>query len=141
MKNRRKARELTLQVLYACEIDPETEPLVLNEYLAEENGVPLELRNYSRDLLKHTRKTIPHADELIQKYAANWKIERLASIDRNILRMAITELLHFEDVPVRVVMDEAVEIAKEYGTDDSGKFVNGVIDAIYQEVKKDMPQR
>jgi N utilization substance protein B len=72
-------------------------------------------------------------DKSIQERAANWEMKRMAAIDRNIIRLAVAEMTFFTDVPVKVVIDEAVELAKTFGSSDSGKFVNGVIDSIHKK--------
>ena len=75
---------------------------------------------------------------MITQRAANWDIKRMAVIDRNILRLAVTELFYFKQVPVKVVIDEAVELAKAFGAEDSGKFVNGIIDSIHKNVQPEL---
>jgi transcription antitermination protein NusB len=134
MKERRKARELALQALYACEMSNEADPGDLLAYVAEEQAIASEAQRYARALALKTLESRERIDELLRTHAANWELKRMAAIDRNILRMAVAELLFFPDVPYRVVMDEAVEIAKRFGTDDSGKFVNGVLDAIFRKL-------
>ncbi len=132
MKQRREARELALKVLYAYEMCRDNEPEQLLAYLAEQDSCAPGIVSYGRALVGKTLERIDEIDQLIRTHAANWRLDRMAAIDRNILRMAVAELLFFRDVPYKVVIDEAVEIAKTYGTDESGKFVNGVIDAVYR---------
>ncbi|MBD3239443.1 MAG: transcription antitermination factor NusB [Chitinivibrionales bacterium] len=132
MKQRREARELALKVLYACEMCRDNDPEQLIAYLGEQHSYAPAIVSYGRDLVRRTLEHIEEVDQLLGTHAANWRLDRMAAIDRNILRMAVTELLFFRDVPYKVVIDEAVEIAKAYGTDESGKFVNGVIDAVYR---------
>ena len=86
--------------------------------------------DFAERLFRTTLDTMAEADEIIEKHAENWEIHRIAIIDRCLLRMATTELLKFEEIPPKVSVDEAIEIAKEYSTPRSGTFVNGVIDAI-----------
>ena len=81
----------------------------------------------------------PELDELITRHARGWALERMPSIDRCVLRMAIFELLHRSDVPTAVILDEAVELAKVYSTDDSGRFVNGVLSAVARQVRPVSP--
>lgn len=132
MKQRREARELALKVLYACEMCRDNKPDQLIAYLTEQESYPPGIVSYGRELVNKTLEHIEEVDQLLATHAANWRLDRMAAIDRNILRMAVAELLFFRDVPYKVVIDEAVEIAKTYGTDESGKFVNGVIDAVYR---------
>lgn len=132
MKERREARELAVQVLYACEMCPENDPEQLVSYLAQERPSPDGAVQYARELIVKVRDKTAEIDQLLAEHAANWDLKRMAAIDRNVLRIAVAELLFYRDVPYKVVIDEAVEVAKLYGADDSGKFVNGVIDAVYR---------
>jgi N utilization substance protein B len=132
MKERREARELALQVLYAVELCPDSDPEELIVYLMAERGDPEGAAAYARRLIRSVRKNRDEIDALLGRHSANWELKRMAAVDRNILRVAAAELLFSPDVPFRVVIDEAVEIAKRYGSDDSGKFVNGVIDAVHR---------
>lgn len=85
---------------------------------------------YALELLRGVMRNVDHIDTLIRKSASNWRIERIASTDRNILRVAVCEMLFSVDAPDQVVINEAVEIAKRYGTEESSSFVNGVLDAV-----------
>lgn len=87
-------------------------------------------RDFAERLFRETLDTMEEADQIIEKHADNWEIHRIAVVDRCLLRMATTELLKFEEIPPKVSVDEAIEIAKRYSTPRSGTFVNGVIDAI-----------
>jgi N utilization substance protein B len=132
--NRRKSRELALQALYACEVGKDTAFGPVFETIAGEAARSPAVADYGRKLVEKTLNAKQEIDELLTKHAANWDLKRMTVIDRNILRMAVGELLFFKDTPFKVVIDEAVEIAKIYGTDESGKFVNGVIDSIHKEM-------
>jgi len=134
MINRRKSRELALQALYSCEMsgDDVFEPVL--QAFSDENEGQADVVEYARQLTRKTLAAKTSIDEIIKKHAANWELKRMAAIDRNILRMAVAELRFFGQIPYKVVIDEAVEIAKRYGTDDSGKFVNGIIDSIHKEM-------
>jgi N utilization substance protein B len=132
--NRRKARELALQVLYACEAgNDEAFEQVLGVF-AEETPNREMVAGYAKKLVKSVLDSKDKIDELLSKHTANWDLKRMTVIDRNILRMAVGELVFFKETPFRVVIDEAVEIAKIYGTEESWKFVNGVIDSIHKEM-------
>lgn len=136
-KNRRKSRELALQVLYACEIGDNLDCGDVLETIMEECGADTSAGSYAKTLVSRVFSRRAEIDALLQHHTANWEVKRMTAIDRNILRMAVAELECGEDVPFKVVIDEAVELAKQYGTDDSGKFVNGVIDSI----RKEMPEK
>jgi len=135
--NRRKSRELALQTLYACEIGDNTDCAAVLESLMKEGGIDRSAGSYAKTLVVRVLSQRAHIDELLQHHTANWDVKRMTAIDRNILRMAVAELECGPEVPFKVVIDEAVELAKQYGTDDSGKFVNGVIDSI----RKELPEK
>jgi transcription antitermination protein NusB len=136
-KNRRKSRELALQALYACEIGDDSDCAAVLASLIDEGGIDASIGSYAKTLVVHVLSQRAEIDALLQHHAANWDVKRMTAIDRNVLRMAVAELQCAEDVPFKVVIDEAVELAKQYGTDDSGKFVNGVIDSI----RKELPEK
>jgi len=135
-KNRRKSRELALQTLYACEIGSGGDDWrqMLNN-IADSSSFSPEIVKYASELVKAVFDNRESLDEMIRERAANWDLKRMAAIDRNILRLSIAELRFFSETPVKVVIDEAVELAKLFGTDDSGKFVNGIIDSINKKLK------
>ncbi len=135
-KYRHKSRELALQTLYACEVGKTSEWTSMLREIAESNALSPEITSYAKDLISHVYESLDRIDSTIQERAANWELKRMAAIDRNILRLAVAELTFFSDVPVKVVIDEAVELAKTFGTNDSSKFVNGVIDSIHKKSKK-----
>jgi transcription antitermination protein NusB len=136
-KGRRHSRELALQTLYACEIGDSRDWATVFERLAADNTFSNETMHYARDLVRAAVGSLEVIDESIARHAANWELKRMAAIDRNILRLAAAELFFFSEVPFKVVIDEAVELAKIYGTDDSGKFVNGIIDSIHKSREKE----
>lgn len=135
-KNRRKSRELALQTLYACEIGSggdDWRQMLTN--IADSSSFSPDIVKYASELVKTVFDNRESLDEMIKERAANWDLKRMAAIDRNILRLSIAELRFFSGTPVKVVIDEAVELAKMFGTDDSGKFVNGIIDSINKKLK------
>ena len=136
-KNKRKARVLALQAMYAHDLRPGDDLVTLFQDIVGIRKNSQETVTYAENLLNKASEKLDEIDALLKKHAANWDIKRMATIDRNILRLAVTELMFMEDIPFKVVIDEAVEIAKKYGADDSGKFVNGVIDAIYRNKCKE----
>ena len=92
-----------------------------------------EVRDFANSIVKGTCKDLSKINEIISKYADNWDIKRMAVIDKNILRMGIYEILYREDIPPKVSINEAIELAKKYGDMDSGKFVNGILDKVRKE--------
>ena len=132
MKNRRTARELALQVLYACDMCDDNDPDELLAYAAAERGGVLEARRYARYIVAVVRENSAAIDARLISHSSNWDLRRMAAVDRAILRVGTAELLFSADVPHKVAIDEAVELAKLYGADDSARFVNGVLDAVYR---------
>jgi N utilization substance protein B len=134
-RKRRWARELVLKILYAKDINEQS----LNDFNIdyfleiEEKDYSKDLIDYAQALLKGVSENILEIDKIISKYSKNWKLERQNVVDRNILRMAIYELLCFLEVPNIVVIDEAIELAKKYSDKDSPSFVNGVLDAVRKD--------
>ena len=97
------------------------------------NRAPEEVRRFSSDLVKGTIDNLDRIDNIIGENATNWKIDRIALVDKNILRVAIYELLHRDDIPSAVTINEAVEIAKKFSTPRSGNFVNGILDKVKEK--------
>lgn len=133
--NRHRSRILALQTLYACEVGVTKAWRIMLDRIAEGSSLSPVIRNYACELLRVVYDETDQIDTLIKQRAANWDIKRMAVIDRNILRLAITELLHFSQVPAKVVIDEAVELAKAFGAEESGKFVNGIVDSIHKNIQ------
>lgn len=129
MGSRRKGRELALQALYQREIAGELSSAELEAFLRHFDGGE-QANAFALELVRGVLQHGAEIDRLIAQCCEHWRLERLSKVDRNILRLATYELLERPDVPVSVVINEAVEIARRYGTEDSSPFVNGVLDAI-----------
>ncbi len=130
---RRKAREYAVQVLYALDLNPATPGDFLKVFWEIHSAKP-EIVDYASNLVCGTIRKQKEIDELISSHSSHWKIDRMAVTDRNILRLATYELLDEDSVPAKVVINEAIEIAKKFGTSDSATFINGVLDSIHQEL-------
>ena len=133
--HRRKGRAYALQVLYARDIDDtrDAHTQVANyadEFATELDPIENESRNFAEALVMAAAKNAAAIDGHIVAASKNWRLERMARVDRNILRLATTELTAFLETPVRVVINEAVELAKQFGTAESAAFVNGVLDRV-----------
>ena len=128
MPSRRMARELALQALFSVEIGHRDAAEVLDEYLSSFSESAQRL--FVKDLVLGTLEHAPESDERITPLLEGWTIERLPTIDRLLLRMAAFELQHRPQTPRPVVINEAVELAKRFSTEDSGRFVNGVLAAL-----------
>ncbi len=136
MRKRTKARELALQVLFQIDIAGDNPDRVL-ELFWQHQSSPLEpdIKDFAEKLIRGTIVKLSSLDEIIAKYATNWLIKRMAVIDRNVLRLATFEILNLSDIPIRVSINEAVDLAKKFGDLDSGKFVNGILDKISKSEK------
>jgi N utilization substance protein B len=145
--SRHQAREVALQILYRYDVAQQSGNLDgaapthhtaliedLNRHF-DHFKVPQELRGFSAELVAGSLRELGQLDELLEKHASNWKVARMGLVDRNLLRMSVYELKSFPDTPASVVIDEAVELAKQFGTAESPAFVNGVLDAIKAIVK------
>lgn len=130
MRKRTKARECALKILYAIEITKDDPQGCANIFWDGSEDRQPQVRAFADALVMGVVSNIDEIDKMISKYATNWQIKRMAIIDKNILRAATYELLFAEDIPPKVAINEAIEVAKKYGDKDSGKFVNGVLDKI-----------
>lgn len=136
MRRRTLSREIALKILYANDITGETLEECSRKFWDNEEEVDEEVKEFSLLLVLGVDANKRSIDETIAKYASNWDIERMATIDRNVLRIASFELLYASDIPPKVAINEAIELAKKYGDKDSGKFVNGVLDKINKTEKR-----
>jgi N utilization substance protein B len=128
---RRKAREYALQILHAIDLNPTPEDEFLKVFW-ELNPSRAEIVEYASGLVHGTSNKKKEIDSLIAKHSNNWRVNRMAVTDRNILRLATYELMEEPGVPAKVIINEAIEIARKFGTTDSATFVNGVLDSIHQ---------
>jgi len=137
MRKRTHARELALQAIYQIDVRGEVLTNVLDSLVGEGCDLHDSVKEFADKLINGTREKRPVLDEKIIHYATNWELNRMAVVDRSILRMACFELMFCEDVPSKVTINEAVELAKKYGDIESGKFVNGILDKFNKtELKK-----
>ena len=131
MRARTKAREYALQLLYQLDLTKEPSSDALAHFWSDHQA-EAEIRQYAETLVMGTSAHAAQIDALIVKVADNWDLRRMAVVDRNILRLGTYELLCQEEVPAKVIINEAVELAKKFGDVDSGKFVNGILDKIHK---------
>ena len=130
MRRRTKGRECALKILYQIEITKDDYNDSLRAFWETESRTEEIVREFAGQLVRGVKENIKKIDETISKYATNWQIERMAVVDRNILRIATFEILCLDDIPPKVSINEAVDMAKKYGDTNSGKFVNGILDKI-----------
>jgi len=138
MRKRTKAREYVLQMLYQADITQGKWQEILENFCAnsEHQDLSGELKEFSAQLLAGVVEHLEEIDKKISKYAANWQLDRMAFVDRNIMRLGCFELLFRLDIPPKVAINEAVELAKKYSGLESGKFVNAILDQIKIEKEK-----
>lgn len=136
MGKRRRARELVLQALYESEFSDRPADDVVEEQI-ERRGSSEEGAERARDLFLKTVEKREELDVIIRTFLENWDFDRLSLIDRNILRFALAEVLYFPDVPASVIIDEAIEIAQRYSSEEAGRFVNGLVDRFVKEYRRD----
>jgi len=133
MGARHSGREAALQMLFQLEASGAAAEECIGLFWRLFEGDP-EGRTYADTIVRGVAATLPKLDERIAAASTNWRIERMSRVDRNLLRLGTWELMHREDIPRAVVLDEAVELAKSFGTEESGGFVNGVLDKIANDV-------
>lgn len=136
MGKRRKARELVLQALYEAEFSDGPSLDAVFEQQRERQQPDADTEAYARMLFMKTAEARGELDEIIRNGLENWDMERVALVDKNILRFALTEVLHCQDVPSKVILNEAIEIANRYSTADAGRFINGLLDRFVREYRK-----
>ena len=133
---RRIIRERVMQALYAYELSKDPIPHIIETIFAELKEQAEEFA-FAEHLLQITVEHQPAIDAIIRKKATNWNFDRIALIDKLLLRMGICELYYFEDIPPKVTINETIEIAKHFSTEKSGQFINGILDAILHDMKSD----
>ena len=135
MSRRSRAREVVLQVLYQDDLNPDSLHVVTDDFLTARLRGDAKLIAFARALLTGVRSQRDALDTVLEARASNWQLSRMAATDRNVLRLAAFEILH-ADTPGAVVIDEAVELARRFGTRQSSQFVNGVLDRVLRESLK-----
>ena len=130
MRRRTRAREIALQFLYMCDLRDDADTL-LDEFLRRESR-DRQVREFSLRIIHGVREILSELDDVIRDVARNWDLERMAVIDRNIIRMATYELLYCDDIPPKVAINEAIDLGKRFSTENSGSFVNGILDRVKQ---------
>lgn len=130
MRKRTRSRECALQLLYQLDLNCAEVDTIFEDFWKHHDGSGPEIRVYAERLVRGVTENLDEVDRIIERYAENWKIDRMAYVDRNILRLSTYELCRLEEIPVKVAINEAVELAKRYGEPDSSKFVNGILDKI-----------
>jgi len=136
MGTRRKSRELTMQMLFQGDLGKQTPEQVARLFWASVEDVDLETRSFAEDLHRIASARQPEVDALIEAHAQNWRIERMAVVDRNLLRTAVAEMLGFPNTPAAIIINESLEIGRRFAAPESIHFLNGVLDAIARDLLK-----
>lgn len=132
MGARRKARELALQMLYQHDVSGNVPDTIISTFEDLQKS-KANTREFAERVFKGTVENMGKIDDMIQAQADNWRLSRMAVVDRNIIRMSVYEFLHEDDTPKLVIIDEAIEIAKKFGTQKSSQFINGILDGILKK--------
>jgi|SRR6185312_3275668 transcription antitermination protein NusB len=133
---RRKSRELALQMLFQSDMGKQSEEQVKKTFWAERSNVDESTRGFADDLFRVACDRHQEIDDLIQKHAENWRMERMPAVDRNLLRLAVAEFMGFPQTPRAIVINEALDIAHRYSSPESTQFLNGVLDSIGKELQR-----
>jgi transcription antitermination factor NusB len=131
---RRQARELALQLLYELDVRGDVDPAPVIEGFWTRQPTHDDIREFADRLVRGVKRRQPEIDELIGKFAEHWELERMAVVDRNVVRAGIWELLWGVDVPPKVAINEALEIARRFSTEGSTRFINGLLDRVRREL-------
>jgi transcription antitermination protein NusB len=134
MGTRRKSRELCLQMLFQWDMGKQSPDQVRKTFWAERGEVDEETRGFADDIFRVAVEQQARIDELIQKHAQHWRMDRMATVDRNVLRAGVAEFLSHRDTPRPVVINEALEIARKFSAPESVQFINGVLDSVGKEL-------
>jgi N utilization substance protein B len=135
MGTRRKSRELALQMLFQSDMGKQNAEQVRKTFWAEHGSASAEVRGFADDLFRVATERVEEIDKLIEKHAEHWRMDRMAAVDRNLLRAAVAELLGYPETPRAVVINEALEIARRFSSPESVHFVNGVLDSVGKDLE------
>jgi N utilization substance protein B len=133
---RRKSRELAMQMLFQGDLGKQTPDQVRKTFWLARDESDVETRGFAEDLYRVATLRAEEIDELIVRFAVNWRLERMPSVDRNVLRLAAAEMLGFKGTPFPIIINEALEIARRFSGPESVSFLNGVLDAMAKELVK-----
>ncbi|MDP9159127.1 MAG: transcription antitermination factor NusB [Acidobacteriota bacterium] len=136
MGTRRKSRELALQMLFQADMGKQSAEDVRRTFWQERNAVGQDVQGFAEDIFRVANDRTLEIDGLIEQHASNWRMERMAAVDRNIMRAAVAELMGYPSTPRAVVINEALEIARKFSSPESVQFINGVLDSVGRELEK-----
>jgi len=138
MGNRRKSRELVLQMLFQSDMGKQTRDQVRASFWKERTDVEEDVRGFADDLfgVATEEASAEKIDKLIEESASNWRLDRMAAVDRNLLRAAVAEMIGYPQTPKPIIINEAIEIARKYSNPESVNFINGVLDGVGKSLAK-----
>jgi len=136
MGKRRRSRELAIKVLFHLEFSKKDDPGVAFDLICNNFGTSKDIEIFSKELVLGVCDHTKELDSSISKASQNWRLERIARVDHSILRLAAYEILYRDDIPPKVSINEAVDVGKKFGTEESGAFINGILDKIYTSLSK-----
>jgi N utilization substance protein B len=136
MGTRRKSRELVLQMLFQADMGRQSAEEVRRTFWQERDSVGSDVQGFAEDLFRVATDRTSEIDGLIERHAEHWRMERMAAVDRNVLRAAVAELLGFPKTPRAVIINEALEIARKFSAPESVQFINGVLDSVSRNLEK-----
>ncbi len=135
MGTRRKSREMALQMLFQSDMGKQTEEQVQRTFWSERQDLDDSVKGFAQDLFKVAMERRDDIDKLIERHAEHWRMERMAAVDRNILRAGVAEFLGFPKTPKPVIINEALEIARRFSSPESVQFINGVLDSVARDLE------
>lgn len=133
---RRRSRELAMQALFYMDINNNSSQEMIERF-CENFSPPPKTRSFLLKLVKGVIAAKPEIDSLIERFSKNWQISRMSFVDRNVLRIAVYEMLFCPDIPSKVTINEAVDVGKKFGSEESGAFINGIIDSIRMAIERE----
>jgi transcription antitermination protein NusB len=135
MGTRRKSRELALQMLFQADIGEQAGDEVRKSFWLGRGEVSSEVQGFANDIFRVAQDRAEEINRLIESHAENWRVDRMAAVDRNVLRAAVAEFLGFPKTPRAVVINEAIEIVRKFSSPESAQFINGVLDSVGKEIE------
>ena len=136
MGTRRKSRELALQMLFQSDMGKQDAEQVRKVFWSERKEMDESVRGFADDIFRMATERAADIDQIIEKHAANWRMERMAAVDRNVMRAAVAEFMGFPQTPAPVVINEALEIARKFSSPEAVNFINGVLDSVAKDLAK-----
>ena len=136
MGTRRKSRELAVQMLFQSDMGKQDAEQVRKTFWSERKEMDETVRDFANDIFRVATDRSGEIDQVIEKHASNWKLDRMAAVDRNVIRAAVAEFIGFPQTPAPIVINEALEIARKFSSPEAINFINGVLDSVSKDLAK-----